>query len=132
MELGPLLLLNLGGLLASLLGVWLLSLLIQDVSIVDVFWGIGFVLVAGISVSLVDSTPPRAWLLAGLTFLWGLRLAGYLGWRKFGKPEDQTGQHRLTPCRFFQPTPERVTGGKPERRGVSVGGDHRGVPEDHR
>jgi len=88
MELGPLLLLNLGGLLASLLGVWLLSLLSQDVSIVDVFWGIGFVLVAGISVSLVDSTPPRAWLLAGLTFLWGLRLAGYLGWRKFGKPED--------------------------------------------
>lgn len=88
MEFGTLMWLNLAALLASMLGVWLLSLLFRDVSIVDVFWGIGFVLVAGISIARAESPPPRAWFLAGLTFVWGLRLAGYLGWRKFGKPED--------------------------------------------
>ena len=88
MEFGSLMLLNLGALIALMLGVWLLSLFLQDVSIVDIFWGIGFVVVAGISIILADSPPPRAWLLAGMAFLWGLRLAGHLAWRKFGKPED--------------------------------------------
>ena len=88
MEFGILMLLNLAALIALMLVVWLLSLLFQDVSIVDVFWGIGFVLVAGISISVAKSPPARAWLLAGLAFVWGLRLAGYLGWRKFGRPED--------------------------------------------
>lgn len=81
-------LLNLGALIALMLGVWLLSLFLQDVSIVDIFWGIGFVGVAGISIILAESPPPRACLLAGMALLWGLRLAGYLAWRKFGKPED--------------------------------------------
>lgn len=81
-------LLNLGALIALVLGVWLLSLFLQDVSIVDIFWGIGFVVVAGISIILLESPPPRAWLLFGMAFLWGLRLAGYLTWRKFGQPED--------------------------------------------
>lgn len=82
------LLLNLGALVASLLGVWLLSLALRDVSIVDIFWGIGFVLVAVVSLACAKSQPPRAGLMVTLTLVWGLRLAGYLGWRKFGKPED--------------------------------------------
>ncbi|MBC7854191.1 MAG: DUF1295 domain-containing protein, partial [Pirellulaceae bacterium] len=40
------------------------------------------------SLLLADSPPPRAWLLAALTWIWGLRLALYLGLRKLGKPED--------------------------------------------
>ncbi|MFN0018657.1 MAG: DUF1295 domain-containing protein [Pirellulaceae bacterium] len=88
MDLTAIMLVNLGALALLMFVVWLLSLALRDVSIVDVFWGIGFVLVAGISVTCAKSSPPRAWLIAGLTLIWGLRLAAYLGWRKFGKPED--------------------------------------------
>ena len=88
MDLTAILILNLGSLALLMLCVWLLSLALRDVSIVDIFWGIGFVLVAGISLACAKSQPPRVWFIVCLTLVWGLRLAGYLGWRKFGKPED--------------------------------------------
>lgn len=67
---------------------WLLSLKLADASIVDIFWGLGFVLVSWLC--LLTGWPPasRGWLLAVLTTLWGLRLAGYLAWRNLGKGED--------------------------------------------
>jgi steroid 5-alpha reductase family enzyme len=65
-----------------------MSLPLRDASIVDVFWGLGFVAIACLSLLASPMATPRTWLIAGLTTTWGLRLAGYLAWRKFGQPED--------------------------------------------
>jgi steroid 5-alpha reductase family enzyme len=47
--------------------IWVASLILRDSSIVDIFWGLGFVVVAW-RVSEVAPGPlgPRAWLLTGL------------------------------------------------------------------
>jgi len=70
---------------------WLVSLLLRDSSIVDSFWGLGFVAVA-VAVSVVAASSrglaPRAWLLTGLVAVWGLRLSHYIFWRNRGKGED--------------------------------------------
>ncbi|MHB8973388.1 MAG: DUF1295 domain-containing protein [Pirellulaceae bacterium] len=67
---------------------WLVSLRIRNVSIVDVFWGVGFVLVSWTTFLLTDATSPRRWMMVATATLWGTRLAGYLAWRNIGKPED--------------------------------------------
>ena len=77
--------------MAMMTGLWLLSLARRDASIVDPFWGTGFVLVTWFTLA---STPPaqtveRAWLLAALMTIWGLRLSLYLLWRNWGHDEDR-------------------------------------------
>jgi steroid 5-alpha reductase family enzyme len=67
---------------------WLLSLKLNDASIVDVFWGYGFVLIATVSYRLGDGFVTRNQLLTALVVVWGLRLTIYLGWRNLGKGED--------------------------------------------
>ena len=103
----------LGAIAALMLPMWLLSIPLRNVSIVDIGWGIGFVLIAwscvifasGASTTILDvsrsfefgpvrfgwngsSGLVRRMLLPGLVSLWGLRLAVYLAWRNIGKPED--------------------------------------------
>jgi steroid 5-alpha reductase family enzyme len=73
---------------ALMIATWLLSLALGDASIVDVAWGLGFVLVAWVSFSVGDGAEARRWLVALLTTIWGVRLAGYLAWRNIGKGED--------------------------------------------
>lgn len=70
---------------------WLISLRLQDASIVDIFWGIGFVLIAG-STFAVASREQRSIVLTALTTIWGLRLAAYIAWRNHGKGEDSRYQ----------------------------------------
>ena len=66
---------------------WLLSLRLKDSSIVDLFWGPAFALVAW--VELLSATPsPRGYLLASLVTVWALRLGLYLAWRNHGRGED--------------------------------------------
>ncbi len=68
---------------------WLLSLALRNSSIVDIFWGTGFVIVAWVAYALgSDGYPARKLLLAALVTLWGLRLSLYILWRNWGKPED--------------------------------------------
>jgi steroid 5-alpha reductase family enzyme len=67
---------------------WLLSLRRSDVSIVDIAWGLGFVLIAWNSYLLADGQGWRQGLLVALTTIWGLRLSLYLAWRNHGQPED--------------------------------------------
>jgi steroid 5-alpha reductase family enzyme len=68
---------------------WLLSLVLRDASIVDIFWGLGFVVIAGLSFWWTqDGEAPRRGLLVTLVSLWGLRLAAYLFWRNAGRGED--------------------------------------------
>ncbi len=74
-------------LLAVMVTLWLVSLALADSSIVDLFWGLGFVLVAWLSVARLGASP-RGLLAAGLVTAWGVRLAGYLAWRNVGKGED--------------------------------------------
>ena len=66
---------------------WLVSLRLKDASIVDIFWGLGFVLIAWMTFA-VTSGGLRSILLVAMTTIWGVRLAAYLAWRNYGKGED--------------------------------------------
>jgi len=72
--------------LVTLLWIW--SVLIKNVSIVDVFWGFGFVVVNAFYVFSLKEINPRNWLLLVLVSIWGLRLTIYLAVRNIGKGED--------------------------------------------
>ncbi|PWH16542.1 MAG: hypothetical protein DDG59_09245 [Anaerolineae bacterium] len=68
---------------------WLLSLRIHNAGIVDVFWGIGFVMVVwGAFLLSGDEFVPRKLLIGSLVTVWGLRLAMHILIRNWGKPED--------------------------------------------
>lgn len=81
-------LLGAAAVIAALALLWLLSLWQRDVSIVDVFWGPGFVLAAWLYRLEGPPAEPRQWLQLVLVTLWGLRLGGYIAWRNSGKGED--------------------------------------------
>jgi steroid 5-alpha reductase family enzyme len=68
--------------------IWIASLARRDASIVDVFWGPGFALVACVYAALADGWPPRKMLALALVSLWGLRLAVHISWRSRGMGED--------------------------------------------
>lgn len=67
---------------------WLLSLILKNSSIVDIFWGLGFVAVAWIDKSISPFMSPDKWLMLILVTVWGIRLALHIGTRNWGKPED--------------------------------------------
>lgn len=67
---------------------WLWSVLIKNVSIVDIFWGFGFVVVNAFYVFNLEEINTRNWLLLALVSVWGLRLTIYLALRNIGKGED--------------------------------------------
>lgn len=71
-----------------MIGLWAVSVAKRDASIVDIFWGLGFVLVAWTGFALGAGWTPRSALVSGLVTLWGVRLAGYLAWRNWGQGED--------------------------------------------
>jgi steroid 5-alpha reductase family enzyme len=71
-----------------MIGLWLASIRLRDVSIVDPIWGPAFVVVALVCALTASGDPGRRWLLAALTAVWGLRLGGYLLRRKLGDPEE--------------------------------------------
>lgn len=68
---------------------WLVSLALKNASIVDIFWGIGFIVVAWLGFFLAPQgyLPRKQWMCVIVT-LWGLRLALHIGIRNRGKPED--------------------------------------------
>ncbi len=87
MSVAQILLLNAGLILAALFSIWLVSLRLADASIVDIFWGLGFVMVAWVTFLATDDGA-RAPTLTWLTTVWGVRLSGYLAWRNIGRDED--------------------------------------------
>lgn len=68
--------------------VWLGSLVKRDVSIVDIFWSLGFVMLAWLYRSQVPIESFRQTLVPVLVTLWGLRLSLYIFWRNWGQGED--------------------------------------------
>lgn len=71
-----------------MLGTWLLSLVLRNASIVDIVWGLGFVVVAWATRLTADGDTARQNLLTVLVTLWGLRLALHLARRNIGHGED--------------------------------------------
>ena len=67
---------------------WILSIVIKNVSIVDIFWGFGFVVVNAFYVFMSGEINPRKILVLILVTVWGMRLTIYLAYRNIGKGED--------------------------------------------
>lgn len=69
---------------------WFVGRAIRRFAIIDVVWGLGFVVAAVVAffLSAGHGDDGRRILLLVLTSLWGLRLAGYLAWRQRDGKED--------------------------------------------
>ncbi|MBX7170317.1 MAG: DUF1295 domain-containing protein [Pyrinomonadaceae bacterium] len=67
---------------------FIVSLIKKRNDVADIFWGIGFILVAWTSFFLAESFNNRALLVNVLVTIWGLRLAFHIGLRNRGKGED--------------------------------------------
>ena len=68
---------------------WLVSLWLKNSSIVDIFWGTGFVIANWVYFILTpDGFMLRKIIISILVTIWGLRLSIYILLRNFGKPED--------------------------------------------
>jgi len=83
----PLYLQGLFLILSLMTTLWLVSILLKNVSIVDMFWGMGFVLLNTFYFINTEATPAKMILLF-LVAIWGIRLSFYLALRNIGKPED--------------------------------------------
>ena len=87
-----------------MLTTWVVSVLINAASIVDMVWGLGFV-VAGWAAFLVNSVEmtDRTLLVLVVVTLWGLRLTAHLAWRGLGTGEDRRYQQmrRKNPDSFW-------------------------------
>ncbi len=81
------LLINAGVVTLLMLTLWIGSILCRNASIVDAFWGFGFVLVAWTTFWMTEPQQ-RSVLLPALTTIWGMRLSLFLTWRNWGLPED--------------------------------------------
>ena len=67
---------------------WLLSLALRNASIVDVFWGPGFVLVGWVYFAVAEQHTGVGLLVCVLVTIWGFRLAAHIGLRNAGRGED--------------------------------------------
>ncbi|MBK7132030.1 MAG: DUF1295 domain-containing protein [Bacteroidales bacterium] len=89
---------------------WIVSVAIKNVSIVDIFWGFGFVLTSVFYFVSTEGYETRKMILLTLVTIWGLRLSVYLAWRNIGKGEDfryrefrkKYGENRYWWVSFFQ------------------------------
>lgn len=83
---------------------WLWSVAIKNVSIVDIFWGMGFVIVNAFYFYHSEEHTIRQMIVCFLVSLWGTRLSAYLAWRNIGKGEDyryQEFRQRYGPKRYW-------------------------------
>jgi steroid 5-alpha reductase family enzyme len=81
-------LIGLGTILTALTFAWMLSLRLQDASVADIFWGLGFVMLAWLYCLLSPTLTQRSWLVAALIPLWGTRLSAHIFHRHHGSRED--------------------------------------------
>jgi steroid 5-alpha reductase family enzyme len=75
--------------LALISALWLLSLALKNSSIIDIFWGMGFVITFWAGAFLVSAElSARAILLGLIVTIWGLRLSVHIYVRNHGHEED--------------------------------------------
>lgn len=67
---------------------WIISITRKDASVVDIVWGLGFVLVGWVIYLRFADGEPWASILLGMVTIWGLRLAIHIGRRNLKKGED--------------------------------------------
>ena len=67
---------------------FLIGQLINNNSIVDFGWGLGFVVLSVIYFAITNPVNMTAILVSALVTIWGLRLSFHIAKRNFGKPED--------------------------------------------
>ena len=87
MELSQLYLFNGELVIAMMTALWVLSLILKNSSIVDIFWGTGFVIV-NLSAYYFSQHSTLQKLLTIIVTLWGLRLSIHIFLRNHRKPED--------------------------------------------
>jgi steroid 5-alpha reductase family enzyme len=83
---------------------WIWSVYLKDVSIIDIFWGLGFVILNMFYVFNSGYLTSRKILLLVLVSVWGLRLSIYLAYRNIGKGEDfryQEFRRKFGPKRYW-------------------------------
>ena len=89
---------------------WVVSIIVKNVSIVDIFWGFGFVIASVFYFLKTDGSDTRKIFLTTMVMIWGLRLSVYIAWRNKGKGEDfryrefrrKYGENRYWWISFFQ------------------------------
>ena len=67
---------------------WLIHLAMKNASIVDAGWAGGIGTLAIVYALRAEGDPLRAWVIASMGALWGLRLASHLLKRILGEPEE--------------------------------------------
>ena len=83
----------LAALLVLMTVVWVVSLRLHDVSIVDIVWGPAIVLTTWIYMLNAVITTDRQFVVIGLIHLWATRLVIHLARRNWGHPEDKRYQN---------------------------------------
>lgn len=81
MEIATILAINFGVACGAMLLLWLACVAMKDVTVIDSWWALGMVLLAGVTFIQTGPATDRKLLLFGLCAVWGLRLGGYLLWR---------------------------------------------------
>jgi steroid 5-alpha reductase family enzyme len=80
---------SLPALLALAILAWAISIARRNAGLVDVFWGLFFLVAALVYAWAVPGLDARAMLVLALVGLWSLRLSGYLALRNWNAPEDR-------------------------------------------
>ncbi|EGV16063.1 DUF1295 domain-containing protein [Thiocapsa marina] len=83
---------GLGAALVMGLGAWLVSLKLNDVSIVDSLWSLFFLLMAAVFLLGAAEVGERAYLVFFLVTLWAVRLSVFITKRNWGHGEDRRYQ----------------------------------------
>ncbi len=89
---------------------WIISIIVKNVSIVDLFWGPGFAVAAGYYFARCGFDSYRKVIVLVLVIIWASRLAIHLAIRNYGKGEDfryrefrrKYGEKRYWWISFFQ------------------------------
>jgi steroid 5-alpha reductase family enzyme len=71
-----------------MLGWFVAAIIKKDNSIVDIAWGLGFVVIACVNLFISQTSSGRQLLITGLIMIWALRLAGHIFARNKGRGED--------------------------------------------
>ncbi|MDP8220279.1 MAG: DUF1295 domain-containing protein [Candidatus Stygibacter frigidus] len=67
---------------------WIIAQIKKNNTIADIFWGLGFVIVAYVTLLSRGIYTPRQLIITALVTIWGLRLFSHISRRNWNKPED--------------------------------------------
>ena len=74
--------------LSFMIFMFILAQLLNNNSIVDIGWGIGFILITSVLLLTKESADQKEIVLAAMILVWGIRLAFHIFSRARGKGED--------------------------------------------